>query len=402
MGALVPGVRALAYALVPLALILAHRNVGLAAGLIALTGLAAVPRLRPPPFAWPLLALVAWLSLTTLWTPSADDASWAWRLPLLALASVACVLAARRAHPWEGLAFAGAVLLAVLLLGAEGLTGGAIRDALPPAERPDKDDVASARGVGAAVLLLPPALLCLWRRGAPPRATLAVAVGAALCLALGVWRFGVVANGLALACAAAAGLAGLAGPRRTPSFLLRGAAAAFLLAPLAALALPPPEALEALADGPLSWRQRLLAWRLVAEAATASPQAFLFGAGQNASGVLGEALGTVLFPGAPIPIARLPSHPHDVPLQLWYEGGLVASALAAAGLALAARAARDLPRDAAAAAAALIAAACVFALVDAELWSAWRWAVLALAAAGLRLAGPARSVSSAGSARQRP
>ena len=409
MGALAPGVRALAYALLPVALVLAHRNVGLSAALIGLTGLAglanlagpasaenragraAVPRPAPlPPWAWPFLGLVAWLSLTTLWTPNANDASWSWRLPLLVLAGVACVRAADGARSWEGAAFAGAVLLGVLLLGTEGLTGGAVRDALPPTERPDKDDVASARGVGAAILLLPPALLCLRRQGLGAHGLLVAGGVGAVCLALGVWRFGVIANGLALALAGLAGLCAWYAPRSVPRLLLIGGAAALLLAPLAALALPPPETIETLAVGPLSWRQRLLAWRLTADAATSGPLTLLFGAGQNASSVLGEALGTARFPGAPIPIARLPSHPHDMPLQLWYEGGLVALWLGAAGLALAARAAGRWPRDQAAAASALAAAFLVLALVDADLWSAWRWSVLALAVTGLRLAAPSR------------
>ena len=397
-----PGLRGLAYVLLPIALVLAHRNVGLATALIGLTALPAAARLRPPRWAWPLLGVVLWLSLTTLWTPSVDDRSWAWRLPLAVLAAVACVLASGQAQAWERKVFTGAILFGIALLGIEALTGGAIRDVMPPAERSHRDDVSSARGIGAAILLLPPALLLLRRGGAPVHRTLLVGAVSALLLGLGVWRFGVIANGLALMMVVIFGALALAAPRRTVVGLLLAAAACVVLVPLGALALPPADVIEAMGEGPLSWRQRLLAWRLVADAATADLATLLFGAGQNASGPLADAVGTVRFPGAADAIPRLPGHPHNVVLHLWYEGGLVGLGLAAWGLAAAARAAarRAWPRGLAAGAAALGGAWLVAAVVEVELWSGWRWACLALAVFGLRLAG-AQDVVNPSAARYR-
>ena len=397
-----PGLRGLAYVLVPIALVLAHRNVGLATALIGLTALPAAARLRLPRWTWPLLGVVVWLSLTSLWTPSVDDLSWAWRLPLAVLVAVACVLASGQARVWERKVFTGAILLGIALLGVEAISDGAIRDVMPPAERSHRDDVSSARGIGAAILLLPPALLLLRQGGASVRRTLLVGSVGLLLLGLGVWRFGVIANGLALAAILAFGALALAAPRRTVTGLLLAAAASTLLVPLGALALPPPDVIEAMGEGPLSWRQRLLAWRLVADAAQANVPTLLFGAGQNAAGPLGDAAGTVRFPGTTGAIPRLPSHPHNVVLHLWYEGGLVALGLAATGLAAAAHAAarRAWPRDFAAGAAALGGAWLVAALIEVDLWSGWRWACLALAVFGLRLAG-AQDVVNPSAARYR-
>ena len=388
--ALGAGVRAFAYVLAGVALVLSHRNVGLAGALVGLTGLALVFA-RPPRWTWPFLCVLAWLSLSSLWTPSTDDVSWWWRLPGQMAFVAATALVAARARPWEAAVFALAILCGIALLGVEAVTGGAIRDLIPPTELPDKDDVASARGVGLGVQLLPAALLCLWRWRGDGRLTLGAGAAALLCLSLGVWRFGVIANGLALAAALAAGALAYRRPARAPDLLLL-AAGLFAVVPLLILLLPPPETLEALSEGPLSWRQRLLAWRHVADAVTASPTALLFGAGQNAGTPLSVALGPVLFPGAPIPIARVPDFAHDMPIQIFHEAGLVGLGLVVLGFVLAARTARGRvwPPDLAAAGAALLAAWLVFALVDADFWASWRWGALGLAVAGLRLARRAR------------
>ena len=385
-SALGAGVRAFAYVLAAVALVLSHRNVGLAGALVGLTGLALVLA-RPPRWIWPFLALLTWLSLSSLWTPSTDDVSWWWRLPGQMAFVAATVLVAGRARPWEAAVFAVAIFVGISLLGVEAATGGAIRDLIPPTERPDKDDVASARGIGLGVQLLPAALLCLWRWRDNQRLTLAAGGAAVLCLGLGVWRFGVIGNGLALVAALGAGLVAYRRPARAPDLLLV-AAGLFAIVPLLILLLPPPEALEALSQGPLSWRQRLLAWRHVADAATASPGALLFGAGQNAGTPLSEALGPVMFPGAPIPIARLPDFAHDMPIQILHEAGLIGLGLTVLGFVLAGRAARARawPPDLAAAGAAVLAAWLVFALVDADFWASWRWGTVGLVLAGLRLA----------------
>ena len=389
-GRLAGGIRALALGLLPAALVLSHRNLVVVLVLVALTGLTALRPLRPrtwrvPGWVWPLLVLTGYLALSSAWTPSVDDRDWALRIPLVALLVAAAIAAARTAGPGEARTFGLAVLAACLLLGVEGLTGGAIRDLLPPAGAPDRDDVATARGVGLAVLLLPAGIACL----AGGRAGRPLAILMAASVLVGALAFDVAANAIALAAAGGAAVLAWLAPRGAPSALLVALAAAFLAAPLASLLLPDAAILEGLTEGPASWRQRLVIWRTVADAASADAATLLLGAGQHASAALGEAAGSYDAPGAPLPLPRVPTHPHSVFLQVWYEAGALGSLLAAAGAVLAARSLSRarLPRPVPVAAAATLGAALVFLAVDASLWTLWRGAALALAAYGLVLAG---------------
>jgi O-antigen ligase len=378
--------RGLAIVLLPVALILSHRNLALLLCVLGLASLAALPRYRPPAWAVPFLLLAGYAALSVLWSPAHEDADWAARIPAFLLLLLAALTAARTAREGEARLYGSAVLAGCLLLGVEALSGGIIRDLVPPYQRPDKDDVATARGVGLAILLLPGAVLCLHRvRGGRVSA---IAAGLAfLCLGAGALRFGVTANALALLAAiAAAGLA-LTAPRATGLRLAGTLAAGFVLMPLLAHALPPGESLATIEAGPVSWRQRMVIWKTVADFSAASPWPLLFGAGQHAADALGQGAGTVILPGYAEPLPRLPSHPHNIFLQVFLEFGLLGTALAASGAVLATRRlARTRPApDAAAAAAALGAAALVLMMVDAGLWSLWRASALALGAYGLAL-----------------
>ena len=377
---------ALAWSLLPVALVLSHRNLVVVLTLLAVAGvLSAGPRAllaRPSAWSWPLLALAAYLAVSSLWTPAVGDRDWAYRVPLFVLTVMGALLAARMPGGTRG--FGLSVLVACVLLGFEGLTGGLIRDLVPPPNAPDRDDVSTARGVGLAVVLLPACALCL--RRAFGRAGLAMASIAAACLLAGAARFDIAANPIALM--AMLGAATATVPRRTrgaASGALVMVAAGFVVFPIFAALLPEARVLEALTEGPVSWRQRLVIWRTVADATLAGPMVFAFGAGQQASAALGEAAGTAVLAGAPIPLPRVPTHPHNVFLQVWYEAGALGCALAAGGLILAARrlAASAVPADAALAIAATAGAAFVFLAVDASLWTLWRGAALALAACAI-------------------
>ena len=382
-------VRLFALGLIPVALLLSHRNLTVVTTLIALTAVPAVARgwrrVRLPRWAWPALTLAAYLAVSSLWTPSASDRDWGLRVPLFVLTILAVIVAARGGSVREGRVFALALLIACVLLGIEGLTGGLIRDVLPPPNAPDRDDVSTARGVGLAVAMLPGGawwLCALYgRRGAW------LAGGAAALLVVGAVRFGVAANALALAASGAAALTAWRAPRAVATAGLHALTAGFVLGPVAASLLPPADALGELTTGPVSWRQRLVIWRTVADAALGDPLVFLFGAGQQASTALGEAAGTIVIPGSPVPLPRVPTHPHSVFLQVWYEAGALGSALAAGALAMAARRVRQaaLPDGVLVALAATLAGAFVSLAVDASVWTLWRASALMLAAWGLTL-----------------
>lgn len=383
------GLRAFAFCLIPVALVLSHRNLVVVLALVGLTRLWPFLRdaraTRLPSWAWGLALLATYAAASVLWSPATGDRDWALRIVVFALLAFAAIGSAG-----EGAlalrVFAGAVLLACLLLGVEAATGGALRDAIPPEGRADKDDVATARGVGLAVAMLPGAVLCLSRWAGGKRALLAGGAAAA-CLAWGSVRFGVTANGLALAAAMGAGL--LAWLR--PSWGVTAVAGGFLVlltvAPLAAL-LPPPEVVAGWEAGPVSWRQRVVIWRTVGDALFGDVGTFLFGAGQHASAALGREAGTIMLAGAEGPLPLVSRHPHDVFLQVWYEFGLVGAALSAFVVAAGARAllrARPSP-GVAAASCALGAATLVSFAVDANLWTLWRLSAVVLGAYGIVLA----------------
>ena len=382
--------RLFALGLIPVALLLSHRNLTVVTTLIALSALPVLARrwraVRLPGWAWPALTLASYLALSSLWTPSAADRDWGLRIPLFVVMVAAVVVAARGGSAREGRVFALALLVAYVLLGIEGVTGGLIRDVLPPPNAPDRDDVSTARGVGLAIAMLPAGAwwLCslYGRRGAW------LTGGAAALLAVGAVRFGVAANALALAASGAAALAAWRVPRAVATAGLSALAAAFVLVPVAASFLPPADALAELTTGPVSWRQRLVIWRTVADAALADPLVLLFGAGQQASAALGEAAGTVVIPGAPVALPRVPTHPHSVFLQVWYEAGALGRALAAGAVAMAARRVcrAALPAGVLVALSATLAGALVSLAVDASLWTLWRASALVLAAWGLTLA----------------
>ena len=383
-------VRYLALGLIPVALLLSHRNLTVVTTLLALSAVPALARgwrqVRVPGWAWVALALSGYLALSSLWTPSVGDREWGLRIPLFVLTVLAVVIAARRGTIAEARVFALAFLTACVLLGIEGLTGGLLRDLLPPPNAPDRDDVSTARGVGLAVAMLPAGTWWLSRlHGVRGRW---LAAGAAVLLAIGAVRFGVAANALALVASGAAALLAWRAPRAVASAGPHALAAAFVLVPIAASLLPPADTLAELTSGPVSWRQRLVIWRTVADAALADPLILVFGAGEQSSAALGETAGTVSIPGSPVPLPRVPTHPHSVFLQVWYEAGAVGVGLAVSALTLVGRAVgrATLPRSVLVAFAATLAGAFVSFAVDASLWTLWRASALVLAAWGLTLA----------------
>jgi O-antigen ligase len=388
--------RGFALCLIPVALVLSHRNLVVVVALIGLVGLASLR--MPPRWVWPLLALTGYASLSAFWTPDTDHAAWAVKVPAFVLLSWAAIAAAGRARPAEADLFAGVVVVACLLLGVETASGGAIREALPPSNPPERDAISTARGVTLGLLMMPAAACVLWRRqGSRGLAVAGLAFGA---LALGAVAYDIAANAAALIAMGAAGAVALARPRLAVGLAAFGFLAALVLSPLAAL-LPPAEEIAAGEALPVTWRQRLVIWDAVAEALLANPVTFLFGAGHHASGVLGEAAREVPFAGWPVPLPVGGVHPHNVFLEVWYEFGLVGAALSGASVLLGARAFLRTapPRDLCVAASAGGAAVLVVLLVDASLYTLWRTSAVVLLAYGLSAAakspfsGPKRVVN---------
>jgi hypothetical protein len=331
------------------------------------------------------LLFVLWIALTGFWSPTPG----AWRLALavaaFSLAGGALVYEASRAGAPRrrrmGVLFAGAVTAAAGALLFEGLTGGLLRDIVPPADQSPlrwKDMTALARGVTLiAPLVFPAAAILFALTGS--RALAAAPVLLALAAAA---QFSVVTNVVAILFAIGAGAAALFRPRLVilalgALFLISlFAAPLFVLAPVDAVTGAPMPLL------PPSWAQRLHVWN---EAAGRLFEGCgLVGCGADYTRALMADGVMIEVPGSPIPLQEAPTHPHNLFLQVWLELGLAGVITMAAALwfALKRFSVIEPHRLAYAAIVAASAASYISFMFEASLWQAWRIAILALAAFG--------------------
>ncbi|NHK28582.1 O-antigen ligase family protein [Parvularcula flava] len=387
----------------PMLIILSHRNIVGGMVLMVLFGTLVQPGLWPAAgrlfrqSSWQpgtgsaiLAALIAfslYVFLSVAWTPLKDEAEKALSILLFFLVSGAFLwtMQALPTHIASLLArfLLGAGALAIVCLGIEAVTGGAIRDIIPPEGRDGKDIIASARGTTIGLCLLPALLLLLWRiQGLPgtrPKAGFyAIAAVAVACLGAGALLFGVTVNLIALAAIIAAGTLALFRPKLALWLTAGGWAATFLLAPVAGLFLPSIEVIETMDGAPTSWVQRLAIWRFAMDNIFSGPLAFLFGGGVNYSQYLNDLGRTVSLPGYPGPIPLFPTHPHNLFVQIWLEFGLVGVLMVLGIIWLVVRfmltRLEMLRPPVAAACLALAAGFYVICAVDLSLWTLWRLA----------------------------
>lgn len=156
--------------------------------------------------------------------------------------------------------------------------------------------------------------------------------------------------------------------------MIFGAVLPFLMMPIVAALLPPIDILADMEAGPASWRLRLIAWEAVWQGMIDSPLTFVFGHGVEGTRVLGEAVGVVTIPGEEAELLAVPTHPHNVYIQIWYDLGLIGVGLSVVAIWLGWRAMEraKMPKPVMAAIGALIAISTVLSLFDASLWTLWR------------------------------
>lgn len=341
------------------------------APLMGLVGLLCLPAFRVGkrelPLAIVLGLAVAWAALSSVWSPHrwADvEDSTTLKLLLQAPLYWAAWQGARRADPrlrqlalrifaW-GLAGYGMILL------VEAFTGGgiyqAIRTAIGDPIRPDLARKNLAQGSFALALLWPLAAAGGVRAGAPVWLAIPMAAGALLLAQHFLSDAPALAVGLAVSVAAATWI----WPRSAPRWMALGAAGLVLLMPLLVLALT---ALGVGSQLPLSWAQRVAYWSYALERIAAQPWR---GWGLDASRAFSP---------------HIQLHPHNGPLQLWLELGILGAVAAALAWAFVfRRIARD-ERSLAAAATAGSAAVYLFiGAVSFGVWQEWWLALAALAA----------------------
>ena len=333
-----------------------------------------------------LFTALVWACASAFWSPwrPADlDEQTGLKLVFM-LALYGCAVSAARAVPearlprlLSGLATVAGVLALLLLF--EALTSAAgykvLLGLIDQAVRPDYAIKNVAQGLYVLTLLAPPALAAVSGR---TRWILGLVLGAGIIGPALV--FGYDAPLLALACAIlAAGLV-LGLPSLGPRLLAGLSAGGVLLAPVlakGAFALGLDERIAPLLSE--SWLQRLGYWGKAVDWIWARP---LPGWGLDASRAFG--------PGIQL-------HPHNAPLQIWMELGLIGAVAAAivwasifSGLS------RPVRTPAAAAATATAVAYLIFGAVSFGVWQEWWLALGALSALACILVLRARPIDLSG------
>jgi O-antigen ligase len=333
-----------------------------------------------------LFTALVWACASAFWSPwrPADlDEQTGLKLVFM-LALYGCAVSAARAVPearlprlLSGLATVAGVLALLLLF--EALTSAAgykvLLGLIGQTVRPDYAIKIVAQGLYVLTLLAPPALAAVSGR---TRWILGLVLGAGIIGPALV--FGYDAPLLALACAIlAAGLV-LGLPSLGPRLLAGLSAGGFLLAPVlakGAFALGLDERIAPLLSE--SWLQRLGYWGKAVDWIWARP---LPGWGLDASRAFG--------PGIQL-------HPHNAPLQIWMELGLIGAVAAAivwasifSGLS------RPVRTPAAAAATATAVAYLIFGAVSFGVWQEWWLALGALSALACILVLRARPIDLSG------
>jgi hypothetical protein len=346
-------------------------------------------RIIAEPFSKAVVAMglfTALIAASALWspTPGAVNLALMHFLAMLVCGALAheCLTAAPSRALRLATIYALALAAAAAALMFEGLSGGYLRSVTPPEDLSPlrtKDMSALARGVGAAIVMaLPAAAVIRAVTGSWPAA---LAPAAALMIA--GMNFTITANTLGLAFGALCFVAAIKAPRAT----LRGIAALFiatvLVAPLAAAL--PAERLVENADLPASWSQRLLVAQTVAERSIS--QCLPLGCGADYARAWSLEGRMIEVKGSTIPLQEIPTHPHNVFLQVWLELGPAGAALLALSLLFGARALDrlELRRLSAASIAAVAATIYCSFMLEASIWQAWRLAALALAIIGASL-----------------
>lgn len=293
------------------------------AAVAALAGLLLLPCLtleeqdRPAGIA--VITMLIWAVGSAIWSPYTPrhlDESTSAKLLFETVLYSSMIAGARRATPdgrigaLKALAW-GMTLLAVVML-IEGLTYAAgyraIRDALGDPIRPDLGVRNVCQGLFALTLFTPAAILAASRFGG------GVWLGAPILIGI-IWPsvvFGYDATLLALGAASVVGLAVWTWPRWAPRVLGGLTAAAYLTAPAIVWAARSAGVYQQLERAvPLSWSERMGYWRHASDWISDHPAR---GWGLDSSRMFGP--GIIL-------------HPHDGPLQIWLELGLIGAVGAA-------------------------------------------------------------------------
>jgi len=331
------------------------------------------------------IALTVWIAVTRFWSPT-PDAEWLALTVLVSILSAGAIAhEAAHASPRRtgrlAAIFAAAVAAATALLLFEGLSGGYWRSVTPPDDTTPlrwKDMIALGRGVTAIGPPVFAATVILKRI----TGSWAVALAPASALIVAAAQFSIFSNTLALCAGIAAFALALFHPRAAIMALAALVIVALATTPLVAAALPVEAAFDNGSVAPASWEQRLVVWREAG--ARALEDCFPVGCGADYARAWSNEGAMINLPGSPVPVPAMPTHPHNLFLQVWLElgvpGAIFFAIAFAAGASALLRARLDVLTMAAIAGAAGFSFISV--MIEFSLWQVWRLAAFALAAFG--------------------
>ncbi len=379
-------------------------------GLVVFLALPVLLLVRPkklPLYALAFAAFIAWIVAVSFWSPGAKpliDGSFgagtftmdmvAARVGLTALACVALLLALRHVAPGSGAKSLALIRTAGFVQGAGvlvlALAMGAVLNWMEPISDRSSMTQNLLRNVTAYLLLLPILLAWLWHRGSGPGGRI---IAGGLVLA-GFVSFAMTGSQTAIIGAVfmlAAMALVWAMPRYGFRVLFSGLAAYIALAPVV------------LASGlaqlrvlgvplPASFFSRSYSWELVGQKIAEKP---FFGHGLEASHTWKDTYGqhpewladAVARYGSTLDFTNytvIPTHPHNMALQIWAETGMVGAMLAALAVLLLGwrlKAPRDWSPVSRYAGAGLIGAAAAMFSFAYSMWNEAFWASVAVAAA---------------------
>ena len=331
---------------------------------------------------WIAIAFSVWAALSTIWSPRGHGFSTALTLigPLLASGAVVFELCHRKDEDVGRIAryFTYAGGAAIILMVIEALSSGALRALAPPDDvSPNRffDQVALGRGTTIICQLLFPVLLLIYQR-TQQRALLGILFIAVLYASL---RFDTLSNAVSLMVAAPLFFLAL----KWPKYFLRlifCAIVVVLLAAPAAVWLPVDDMIALFSDMlPASSLQRIAVWQFTASHAV---QCLPIGCGAEYARELSVAAPDIQFPGSIIALSLLPTHPHNLFLQVWLELG-VPGVLLLVGLFYffyRELSARDFSNTQIALIVATLTSIFISALFEMSIWQVWRLSTAGFAA----------------------
>ncbi|HRN87715.1 MAG TPA: O-antigen ligase family protein [Hyphomicrobium sp.] len=322
------------------------------------------------PEAYVLIAALALLSVSALWSPATErGAEHAFRIVMAALL-IAALLAFGSAARMEGLdrALSFGLAAGALLLLANLQFDGAMRTWMgfsPDVWRMNRAAV-------AIVLFLPLAVLLIWRLS-PARVLAFIGI----CLAavfLSQSESAQLAAIVTVAVWAVAALKPIVVHRLVGATMVAAVLAMPFVVPFAN-DLVPAAVHEKVGYGTLTIRGEI--WAAFADLV---PEKLLFGHGMEASSIIWKTPMAASLPQSVRDLLAF-AHPHNAPLQVWFELGLVGAIFVAVLIVFALRAMERLPSERLSAATATTAAVFTVSTVSHGAWQSWWFCLVGLVAA---------------------